>query len=152
MTAVSGSRLDYPAIEQDHSVILALVADIDALIRKSADRDEILVRFQELVRLSVEHFLREESLMEAYGYPRLAHHRQEHREVIDWLGHIEDAFVGGSTLSAPTNELTLEFFGAWVSRHLALLDNPMTAYLRKHHVDEQPEPAAKVDDLAQHLA
>jgi len=67
-------------IDQDHQrlfEILNRLADADARRERAVVADAV----EEMVSYAIEHFAREEELMEAVRYPLLAEHRQQHREL-----------------------------------------------------------------------
>jgi len=123
-------KLGLAVIDKDHEQLLALAGEVERLISAGSRMSEVWAKFHELVEYSLEHFQREERQMEACGYPGLDVHRCEHREVGEWLRHIENELEeAGPGASEMVLEQTIMFFRAWIARHLSTFDKAAVEFL-----------------------
>jgi hemerythrin len=70
-----------PEIDADHRVLVADAASIVELIRAKRPWPEIEAQAQLMARRCVEHFRREEAILEREKFPEASAHRQEHARI-----------------------------------------------------------------------
>lgn len=122
--------IDY--IDDDHKKLMHLLNQFsiayDYAQCEEFERDALT----ELVRYTKYHFRREEALMQEYGYPNLAAHKEEHKAMIDAV----DGYVkiyheqGHDSLKKVTN--LLEF---WLVNHIQEADKEYSDYLAQQGAD-----------------
>jgi hemerythrin-like metal-binding protein len=61
--------LNYPAIDEQHQVIAALINDLNAAVRSKQPPHALTELFEKAVQFVADHFDSEEGLMEKYHYP-----------------------------------------------------------------------------------
>jgi len=79
-------RIGVDSIDKDHQQIIVLLNRVSHRTIEDIDLDEVV---QELLDYTRDHFVREETVMEACGYPDLEHHRALHREISDQVSDLE---------------------------------------------------------------
>lgn len=84
----------------------------------------------EVAQHFAEHFAREESIMEASGFPPIMIHRQEHRRMIALVDQLREALAAGDV------EPARRFLGGelerWFVQHAATMDTATARWAAQH--------------------
>ncbi|MDQ2104465.1 bacteriohemerythrin [Azospirillum isscasi] len=128
--------LDNGDLDADHRVQHELIRRFVGLPGDDSGRRQALALLNELRRVSVRHFLREERVQASMHYPHLEEHKAQHRRLAalldDIIGQVdagESAFEYGYVKSKADELLQFWFFD-----HFAKADLPMKSYLAKFAV------------------
>lgn len=128
--------LDNGGLDADHRTQHELIRRFVQLPGDESERRQALAVLNELRRVSIRHFLREEQVQASIRYPLLEEHRAQHRRLAalldDIIGQVdadESAFEYGY-VKGKADEL-LQF---WFLDHFAKADLPMKTHLAKFAV------------------
>ena len=109
-----------PAVDGDHKVLISLINQLNAAVGASDEPAVLGSVLNTLVDYTTFHFMREEKIMEAAGYPRLLLHKEQHEDltarVIDIQCRHEE---GGDVLRGSA---VLEFLKDWLTTHILKQD------------------------------
>jgi hemerythrin len=87
---------------------------------------------QELNDYTISHFAAEELLLERFGYPGLAEHREEHKRFVAKVNQFRDDLEqGGGTSSVAV----LEFLKDWLARHIKQTDRKYSSHLNENGIN-----------------
>jgi hemerythrin len=109
-------------LDRDHKILIGLINRLDeAGGRGGGDASRVMAEVLEvLIAYTIFHFSREEAVMQACGYPALAHHHEDHlaltREVQDW----QQRFREDAEAVVPLD--MLHFLKGWLNHHILLQD------------------------------
>ena len=117
-------RLGYDAMDATHSEFATLVNRLDG-----ADSQQFAGLFDELLEHTGDHFMREEAMMLASGFPALAEHRDEHRRVLGELRQMANRVSAGRVAMA--RGYLRERLPEWFALHAATMDSALAAHLRQ---------------------
>lgn len=112
------------SIDEQHRRFLALVNQLSDAAQESGGQcppGDLLAR---LTAFADEHFHVEEGYMQAFGYPDLAAHQEDHEA-------FRAAVRGFGEACAGTGEI-LEFLQGWLARHLLEMDVRMGRFLEDY--------------------
>jgi hemerythrin len=114
---------------QDRS-IFSFVGEIDDLWRLGAGTGQLRDIADKLHRVLEAHFRYEERLLAAVGYPNLAKHAAEHREMLEDLAAIRERMNDGENLNAESAGLRLSNFILGVTvGHIVNTDSDYCRYI-----------------------
>ena len=119
-------RVGIPQIDADHEGLVETLNDLHEVLSSGAggrDGADLLLRF---IRLSKEHFRREEEIMAEHGYPALAEHEREHGELMTVLSFLLDAV---RTEQAMLEAGTLDYIRRWLCGHIENSDAALAAFI-----------------------
>ena len=119
--------LGIPEIDAAHQLILELVSQIEALVKKQSrwmDVHSALVQLAEQARF---HFAVEESLMRLYDYPMLTAHATEHRQL-----SLDVATLMMKSLTAPVSEDMVASLRPQWRAHILTNDTQYAVHFRSH--------------------
>ncbi len=124
-------KLGFDPIDQEHDILLDLIAGVERSIASGAPVDVHGEAFDKMVEWTDHHFRSEEHWMEISQYPGLTEHRREHKEVMMWLVHLQKDLRESTaeSISSETGTATIEFFRSWVDQHLKQLDAPAVRHI-----------------------
>ena len=109
-----------PAIDADHRNLFALANRIHQHIKKGAGHRAILQALGHLVDYVIEHFGREERLMEQTAYPDIAAHKKTHR-MLEQIVHSMHRIYRHEPDAVDPDKL-LEFLRDWLQNHIVKSD------------------------------
>ena len=128
--------LDNGGLDADHRMQHELIRRFVQLPADESGRLQALHLLDELRRVSIRHFMREERVQASMRYPHLEEHRAQHRRLAtlldDIIGQVdagESAFDYGYVKNKADELLQFWFFD-----HFAKADLPMKSYLAKFAV------------------
>ncbi|MCB2102084.1 MAG: hemerythrin family protein [Rhodobacterales bacterium] len=105
------------ALDQDHRKLIDMILRLEAA--RSNDRAALREILDSLIAYAEYHFFREESVMEACGYPDVETHRAIHRQfaerVYGW--HADD--LDGDPVA---RDSVLDYLKDWLRHHILLED------------------------------
>ncbi len=78
-----------PALDEDHRRLVVLMNKVIAACYAGVGNAMINTAMNELEAYTKEHFVREETLLEAKNDPNLAAHKQQHQELISQLAEMK---------------------------------------------------------------
>jgi hemerythrin-like metal-binding protein len=114
-------------IDEQHKQIFQLLNDLhDALMARKNKQvtDEIFTNLAECLR---SHFINEETLLHAHGYPALRDHKRHHDEFVIQLNSLQKQLQSGKfAIGAQTRD----FLRNWVIIHIRSVDHQYGSFLR----------------------
>jgi hemerythrin-like metal-binding domain len=113
-----------PIIDEQHRGIVSTINSLFYFMRKQRGQDVMAPTLLMLEQYTKVHFLTEETLLEAAGYPGLETHRQLHRGLIDTMFRISLL----SKRSGDPDEL-LAFLKDWWLQHINGNDRAYAPFL-----------------------
>lgn len=124
--------IGHPIVDAEHKVLFDHINDfVDSVFGDEGLGSQVKSRMSRLLdglRANLaEMFRTEEILMRQRGFPNLAEHRREHRELLDQF----DQFVGHFNATAGASLAhAVRFLREWLDFHLENWDRPLGAWLR----------------------
>lgn len=113
-------------LDEDHKKLLALTWKLFKSLNSLRSKDEAAVVMKELADYTIDHFGREEALMEQHGFPGLAGHRKEHE---DMVRKIREASANFETNSLQASREVLHFLQDWLVNHINVTDKGYSDFL-----------------------
>ncbi len=117
-----------PEIDEQHERLVTMAGELDAAMRTDYATHTLRPKFKELLELAAAHFKTEEKLMEQYGFPGLAKHRQDHGAITMQAKEILEKNERDKPL--PYMMGILDFVGNWLISHIQNTDREYVAYLK----------------------
>ncbi|MCL2188348.1 MAG: hemerythrin family protein [Defluviitaleaceae bacterium] len=119
------------AIDDDHKRIFDLVRDI--IDQNFLDRGEKITKvINFLGDYTIQHFRREEKLMEECEYPEYPLHKSQHDDFLEQIKELTEKTNGidgkSLSLSLEVNDVIVK----WLVEHVLGSDKQMAAYVREH--------------------
>jgi hemerythrin-like metal-binding protein len=114
-------------IDAEHRVFVALIRELEQADGDGLERARIVCILREIHAYAVFHFVREENLMAACGYPGHARHRREHQELLAHFADILQEYRDGRVLVQHIVELTFN----WFADHAMDADQRLADFLRQ---------------------
>ena len=112
------------AIDSDHRTLVQLVGRFHDEVEAGRDVDAVADVFQHLIDYTARHFANEEREMDAYGYPEMDAHKEEHRRLVAEV----------MELSRQRRKLVAanvgEFLDAWLLDHIMTWDKRLGSFLQ----------------------
>ena len=115
-----------PEIDEQHRTLIGLLNELYASMLAGTARSRLTLLISDLTAYTRLHFQNEERYFELFGYPELAEHAQEHKELIEKLGAL------GARHAEGEEDLSVEFLlfmGNWVIEHVMLTDMRYKTFL-----------------------
>jgi hemerythrin len=119
-------QLGIEALDTQHRAIVQAAGEV-CEAQRSRDHASLHQALNELMRLSAEHFVFEERLMQETAYPKNAVHSEHHAEI---LGQLE-RFSRQVLEKRPSAEFerVMAFLADWIASHIASFDRDFAAYV-----------------------
>ncbi|NQV82299.1 MAG: hemerythrin family protein [Rhodospirillales bacterium] len=108
------------SLDADHIIIFSLINYIDEAIRLDASQKTIHRMLRVLILLAVEHFQREEILMNKNAYPDTKAHTAEHHKIVKKLQSLIEAYEKSPTANV-SGEI-INVLAAWMNGHVMETD------------------------------
>ena len=131
MTWDNSMALGHPIVDAERKALLDHINDlVDAVFGEDGLGGHVRCRMMQLLgglrSVLAEMFHAEELLMGQRGFPNLAEHRREHRELLDQFDLFIDSFnaTAGASLAH-----AVRFLREWLDYHLENWDRPLVAWL-----------------------
>jgi len=106
----------HAAIDDDHKRILQFIARLQAAFEDGEDQQVVAEGIKVIADYSASHFVREEGMLAAVGYPHLVQHRARHDSFRSYVAHALE-----SDESIDQGEL-LSYLVDWWVGHIAAED------------------------------
>lgn len=116
------------SIDEEHRMLLVLIARIADASGKKTPRAEIAAVFDRLIEYTEQHFRHEEALLNEHGYPEAAEHAAEHR---DLTAQVLDLNRDRRSL---LSENVSDFLLDWLKGHIMESDKRYVSWLRERGV------------------
>jgi hemerythrin len=113
-------------IDSDHKALIRLINELHDAFEDDDTPELPADTFDRLVEYIDHHFLREEAVMEACGYPNMDPHKVEHGRFTHEIRYIRDRYVKGEETEAA--EKLLYFLKNWLRRHILVEDMAYRPY------------------------
>ncbi len=114
------------SLDRDHRKLLNLINQLQTASNHYTGEEFERNALDELIKYTRYHFVREEKLMEEYGYSELEPHRREHQamvaEVTQMISHYEEDHDA-------TIDALLNFLKSWLIRHISGTDQQYSEFL-----------------------
>jgi hemerythrin-like metal-binding protein len=117
--------LGIPRIDADHQRFLALMDHLYSALDRGEGRTHIHAILRGLKAYATYHFIREEDLMGAAGYPALHPHQVQHAWYLYYLEKLEGQAVADSILACET----MRFMRDWFVDHILGIDKRFSEWL-----------------------
>ena len=103
-------------IDLQHHYFLNLINRINRLLKDSEHKDFNLRLISELNAYARFHFISEENIMMASGYPLIAEHKKQHTQLLDKLSG-KQALIGLHAEQGEDIKEIVNFLSEWFSQH-----------------------------------
>jgi hemerythrin len=136
-------------IDQQHHRLFEIADTLNAATLRGDARQQLETTFAELLLYTKTHFLYEEHVMRAVGYPALAAHEREHEGLMQKVLDCQQAFRAGDTalgVEVP------RFLVDWLTKHIAHSDHAVARFLLDHAIACSTPPAGKPVESARDKA
>lgn len=110
-------------LDDQHSTILAIINDLYLTLQSGKEREAIKGLLDRLVQYTVDHFQREEELMEEFDYPELAQHKELHERMT------EKTIAFRTHFCETTAKDLLVFLKKWWVSHICQTDKQYSPYM-----------------------
>jgi hemerythrin len=118
--------------DEQHQKLFALMNQLHDAMRVGAGGSVVQKVVRELNDYTISHFAAEELLLERFGYPGLAEHREEHQRFVAKVNQFRDDLEqGGGTSSVAV----LEFLKDWLARHIKQTDRKYSSHLNENGIN-----------------
>ena len=126
-----------PLLDSDHQALVGFINELHDGLESGNEVTALWEILGKLVAYIEFRFVREESVMEACGYPHAEAHKQEHQAFTRYVHDVQDRYV--RVANAATTREMLFHLKNWLSRHVLIQD---MAY--KKYTDMNPALASEV--------
>ncbi|OIO67455.1 MAG: hypothetical protein AUJ56_10030 [Zetaproteobacteria bacterium CG1_02_49_23] len=92
--------------------------------------EELQAGFSNLLQHSIRHFEREDELMQAYAFPQIVEHREQHRKVLAEMTRFAAQLKEGKSIFA--RAYIRQRLPEWFNLHLTTMDSALAWYLKNH--------------------
>ncbi len=119
MTTISWSdelSVGVHVIDADHKFLIDLIGRFNQAVASGQGADRIGKLLNALYEYTDFHFIREEALMKACGYPGLAAHGKIHERLCARMEEIRDQHAAAPS-ETPSDEI-LAFLNEWLTKHI----------------------------------
>lgn len=106
---------------------LDFIEQVNALEKMKGS--ELCQSFSELLQHTIDHFQREDALMEDCRFPQIAEHRVEHRKVVAEMERFSDQLRQGKSMFA--RAYIRERLPDWFNLHLKTMDSALVWHLEQ---------------------
>ena len=119
-------KIGVAAIDRDHEALFRIYNEIVLTLAHSSDARISERTIEALGRYAKTHFVVEEELMSAIGYPKYMEHKAIHQSFSDYVEDLAMAYANGEETSPDF----IEFLGTWILSHILGMDLQIAEYLR----------------------
>lgn len=117
-------------MDDDHKVMISLVNHMHSLATDEKDGFDARLLLAKLAEYAIQHFRREELVMETCKYPGMDEHVEHHHnlemQVFELLKNKDEK------LNAQETEELLQFLSNWLYDHISTVDQTMTPFVAKY--------------------
>jgi hemerythrin len=116
-------------LDEQHRFIFELARQARKLSGRMHDPHALNSLLSVIIRHTHQHFVAEETMMQAFGYPELIAHQVEHGRMTVVLVEFEEQLAaGGHEDIAPT---FLDYLESWILLHVSECDSLFTDFFRE---------------------
>ncbi len=122
-------KIGVPEMDCEHLILFSIYNQLVSVIESEREHEAIDDIANALVSYIRTHFLHEERMMEKAKYPDLAGHKVQHREIIQELDTLYDAYrkTGDTKLIRDLRS----FLFSWLSGHILKTDRAYVPFVLK---------------------
>lgn len=113
--------------DEQHQKLVAMLNDLYLAMSEGREAETLGRILTDLIAYTETHFADEEEMMNRYGYPSLADHKQEHRELAVRVGALAADF---ETDKSVLSEQAAVFLKEWLKKHIIGSDLKYGTYFR----------------------
>lgn len=110
-------------MDRQHRVLFDILNDLQSAMLNGTARNATAQLLRSLTEYTRKHFVAEETMLAAAGYPELTQHRLKHRELIRQVEEHVTRFQRGEL---SVNIQLLTFLRDWISTHIQQTDRQYT--------------------------
>lgn len=114
-------------IDADHQKLMELLTELHDLIGPSRAQSAV-VKLDELIDFTRQHFRLEERLMQESGYAAFEQHRQSHEVLLQEIGELRQHLAGGEK---EAGRETMDFLRDWLLGHILESDKDLGGFLER---------------------
>ena len=121
----------FPMIDQQHKELFDRINSVVSMGAASVNKEETEKTIRLLGDYIIKHFSDEEALQRKYNYPKIEHHRAQHRIYIAEFNRLKAEYAQ----NGPSANFTLTMNNSiiqWIVRHIKTEDQDLGNYLKKH--------------------
>ena len=122
----------HPLLEKEHQQLIDLLDALDTCVLKGKSMNQVVKHLDDFVTLSEDHFKNEEKIMEAYKYPEIIDHKNEHAQLLEQLRSLRSQLSKGQT---PFGKDYMKLLRYWLEAHLLDTDNRLEEFLYQINAD-----------------
>ncbi|MFZ2298113.1 MAG: bacteriohemerythrin [Aquabacterium sp.] len=119
--------IDNGVIDADHRQLVTLVNQLHTATSEGQGQEIVDQVLQEVLKYTIEHLRREESLMASVNFPNLAGHKVGHQKFIERLDILRAKYESGSMTVASQLSTVLR---DWLSLHIRRDDKELRKFLK----------------------
>jgi hemerythrin-like metal-binding protein len=124
-------ELKIKVIDEQHKVLVALINDLEKVIAKKKTAQYSSV-FSNLIKYTRYHFITEEALMLASGFPLsdVNAHIKQHKQFIEELDSVcsDESYVSEGDLN-----VILSFLTNWLTNHICKVDRKLATHIHEEN-------------------
>ena len=109
-----------PILDSDHKALIGLINTLHNDLGLDGDPAKLDKVFEHLAIYVDYHFAREESVMEACGYPAAEAHREEHRQLAQEIQGLRERRSSGG--GPQLGQELFDFLKDWLNHHILMQD------------------------------
>ncbi|MGV8830119.1 MAG: bacteriohemerythrin [Breznakibacter sp.] len=113
-------------MDEQHQKLFELINSFYDEIGKQSQAKLIFDLIAGMKAYTIEHFNKEEQLMQQCNYPGLTEHKKEHADFIDKVTDLEEKLKSGKMIIS--FEIT-NFLKDWIKKHIKESDQQYSAYI-----------------------
>ncbi|MEI8395430.1 MAG: bacteriohemerythrin [Rhodospirillaceae bacterium] len=115
------------SLDADHRRMFDMLNELFDTVAEGTESVLLPSLFDRLVDYTLNHFTREEGLMERGGFPDLKNHKEEHALLTARVFELRGRFLGGSVKNLNLELLVL--FKTWLTSHIRVTDMRYKPYV-----------------------
>ncbi len=113
-------------IDDQHKGLVKLVNELHVAMLSGHAKDSLASILSQLISYTRAHFITEEVLLQAQGYPELAAHKAEHESLTAKVLQFQKEFVAGKAMLSME---ILEFLKNWLKNHIMGTDKRYSPFM-----------------------
>jgi len=129
-------KLGVPEIDTQHEEMANKLHAVSGAL-SDGDAAEVVLRLDELIACTEEHFRDEEHLFEMGGYSNLPEHRRQHAQLSAQLQDLKTRLASGKE---PPNATLADSLWVWFGMHVLKADRLAADVINANHPDKVPQP------------
>ena len=123
-----------PMLDSDHKILISLLNQLYDAREEGQSQEVIGSVLNVLVEYTINHFAREERLMEIGGYPHLEEHRKEHRRLTNTVREYHLEYINGRHTAVSD---VFELLKDWLIKHILIADSRYQPYVENVDVTSE---------------